>query len=134
MEKFEDLHVINCFFFSDSFETNVSSNSHMVSEPGDNITFTCELQTKWPTRQVRWEKIQPHQIDHLTSCNLSQGRSYPSKYRRQILSNCSAGVTRSSIIIPQVVASDSGLYRCVLQPGTGENETFVIALTVADGE
>ncbi|XP_058413269.1 CD226 antigen [Diceros bicornis minor] len=119
---------------SDSFETAVPSNSRIVSEPGKNITLTCQLQMKWPLQQVTWEKIQPHQIDLLTSCNLSQGRSYTSKYRRRILSNCSQGMRQASIVMPYVTASDSGLYRCRFKASTGENETFVMRLTVTDGE
>ncbi|KAF5919024.1 hypothetical protein HPG69_003659 [Diceros bicornis minor] len=115
-----------------SFETAVPSNSRIVSEPGKNITLTCQLQMKWPLQQVTWEKIQPHQIDLLTSCNLSQGRSYTSKYRRRILSNCSQGMRQASIVMPYVTASDSGLYRCRFKASTGENETFVMRLTVTD--
>ncbi|XP_077884266.1 CD226 antigen-like [Ictidomys tridecemlineatus] len=84
--------------------------------------------------QVTWEKIQPHQIDLLTCCNLSQGRSYTSKYPRQILSNCSQGSSTSWILIPNATASDSGLYRCRFSARSGENETFVAKLTITDGK
>ncbi|XP_006192540.2 CD226 antigen [Camelus ferus] len=119
---------------SDNFEIAVPSNSQTVSEPGKNVTLSCQPQMKWPLQEVTWEKIQPHQINLLTSCNLSQGRSYASKYPRQILSNCSQGARRSFITFPLVTASDSGLYRCGFKASTGENETFVIRLTVTHGE
>ncbi|XP_036179215.1 CD226 antigen isoform X1 [Myotis myotis] len=119
---------------SDSFEIAVPLNSHVVSEPGENITFMYEPQMKGPLQQVTWEKVQSHQIDLLISCNLSQGRSFPSRFRRQILSNCSQGMRRSFILMPHVVASDSGLYRCCFKASTGENETFVVRLTVTDGK
>ncbi|XP_008066054.1 CD226 antigen [Carlito syrichta] len=118
---------------SDSFEIAVPSNSHIVSEPGQNITLACQQQMTWPVQQVTWEKIQPHQIDLLMYCNLFQGRNYTSKYRRQILINCSQG-GRSFIIIPNVTTSDSGLYRCCFQAHTGENETFVMTVTITDGK
>ncbi|XP_070368979.1 CD226 antigen isoform X2 [Equus asinus] len=118
----------------DSFEIDAPSNSHILSEPGKNVTLTCQLQMKWPLQQVTWEKIQPHQIDLLTTCNLSQGKSYTSKFRRQILSNCSQGMRRASIVLPHVTASDSGLYRCRFKASTGENETFVMKLTITDGK
>uniref|UniRef100_A0A8C4MZ56 CD226 molecule n=1 Tax=Equus asinus asinus TaxID=83772 RepID=A0A8C4MZ56_EQUAS len=51
----------------DSFEIDAPSNSHILSEPGKNVTLTCQLQMKWPLQQVTWEKIQPHQIDLLTT-------------------------------------------------------------------
>uniref|UniRef100_A0A452QCP5 CD226 molecule n=1 Tax=Ursus americanus TaxID=9643 RepID=A0A452QCP5_URSAM len=54
---------------SDRFEIAVPSNSHIISEAGENVTLTCQLPGKWPVHQVTWEKIQPHQIDLLTSCN-----------------------------------------------------------------
>ncbi|XP_004461572.1 CD226 antigen [Dasypus novemcinctus] len=119
---------------SDSFTIALQSNSHVVSEPGENITLTCQPQTKWLTEQITWEKIQPHQIDLITFCNLSQGRSYTSKYQRQILTNCSRGLGWSSIVLPQVTFSDSGLFRCCFKAKTGENETFVVRLTVTDGK
>ncbi|XP_074195961.1 CD226 antigen [Rhinolophus sinicus] len=119
---------------SDSFEINVSSNSHMVSSPGENTTLTCEFHMKWPVQEVTWEKLQSHQIDHLITCNLSQGRSHTSKHQRQILSNCSQGMNRTFITMPHVTASDSGLYRCRFRGGPGEKETFVTRLTVTDGE
>lgn len=84
-----------------------------------------------------WEKIQPHQIDLLTSCNLSQGKSYTSKYQRQILSDCSQGMRSTFIIMPHIMASDSGLYRCFFKAHAGDSETpemFAMRLTVTDGE
>lgn len=119
---------------SDDFEIAVPSNSHVVSEQGKNTTLTCQLPKKWPVQQITWEKIQPHQIDLLTSCNLSQGKSYTSKYQRWILSDCSPGMRSTFIIMPHVMASDSGLYRCCFKATTGENETFVMRLTVTDGK
>ncbi|XP_008562630.1 PREDICTED: CD226 antigen [Galeopterus variegatus] len=119
---------------SDSFEIAVQSDSHTVSEPGKDITLTCQFQMKGPMQQVTWEKIQPYQIDLLTCCNLSQGRSYASRYQRQILTNCSQGGRRSFIVIPQATTSDSGLYRCCFEATTGENETFVMRLTITDGK
>ncbi|KAM7126725.1 CD226 antigen isoform 1-T3 [Molossus nigricans] len=119
---------------SDRFEGAVPPDSHVVSEPGVNITLTYEHRMKSPLQQVTWEKLQSHQIDLLTRCNLSQGRSYPSRYRREILSNCDQGMRRTFIIIPHVSAFDSGLYRCCFMASTGENETFVIKLTVTDGK
>ncbi|XP_032278686.1 CD226 antigen [Phoca vitulina] len=122
---------------SDSFEIAVPSNSHIVSEPGKNVTLTCQLPQKWPIHQVMWEKIQPHQIDLLTSCNLSQGKSYTSKYQRQILSDCSQGMRSTFIIMPHIMASDSGLYRCFFKAHAGDSETpemFAMRLTVTDGK
>uniref|UniRef100_A0A8D2B3B5 CD226 molecule n=1 Tax=Sciurus vulgaris TaxID=55149 RepID=A0A8D2B3B5_SCIVU len=119
---------------SDSFEAAAPLNCHVVSESGKNVTLTFQLQVDWPVQQVTWEKIQPHQIDLLTCCNLSQGRSYTSKYPRQILSNCSQDIRRSSILILNTTAWDSGLYRCRFTAHSGENETFVAKLTIIDGK
>ncbi|OWK01758.1 hypothetical protein Celaphus_00017585 [Cervus elaphus hippelaphus] len=104
----------------------------MVSEPGKNITLTCQPKEKSLLEEVSWEKIQPQQIDVLISCNLSHGRSYTSKYPRQILSNCSHGMKKAFVTIPNVTGSDSGLYRCGFKASTGEKETFVMRLTVTD--
>lgn len=126
--------IIRCAFFSESFEVAVSSNSHVVSEAGKNITLTCELQMRRPPLHVTWEKIQSHQIDLLTSCNLSQGKDYASRYQRQILTNCSQEATRAFLTLPHVTARDAGLYRCSSTASTGEKETSVIQLAVTDGE
>ena len=134
IQEFEDQTVITCLFSSDSFEDAGPPNSQMVSEPGKNVTLICQPKEKCLLEEVSWEKIQPQQIDVLISCNLSHGRSYTSKYPRQILSNCSHGMRKAFVTIPNVTGSDSGLYRCGFKASTGEKETFVMRLTVTDGE
>ena len=134
IQEFKDQNVITCLFSSDSFEDAGPPNSQMVSEPGKNVTLTCQPKEKCLLEEVSWEKIQPQQIDVLISCNLSHGRSYTSKYPRQILSNCSHGMRKAFVTIPNVTGSDSGLYRCGFKASTGEKETFVMRLTVTDGE
>ncbi|KFO38423.1 CD226 antigen [Fukomys damarensis] len=117
--------------YKDSFEIAESLNhSHMVSRPG-NITLTYDLPVDWAVQQIKWEKIQPHQIDLLVRCNLSEGISY-SRYRKQILTNCTQGIRSNFIIITNATASDSGLYRCHFTARTGENKTFLMNLTITD--
>ncbi|XP_006061341.3 CD226 antigen [Bubalus bubalis] len=118
----------------DSFEDAGPPNSQMVSEPGKNITLTCEPRENRLLEEVSWEKIQPQQIDLLITCNLSQGRNYTSKYPRQILSNCNKGMKKAFVTMPNVIGSDSGLYRCGFKASTGEKETFLMRLTVTNGE
>ncbi|XP_012790588.2 CD226 antigen isoform X1 [Sorex araneus] len=118
----------------DDFEVIESPSHPVVSAPGKNVTLTCQLPVKWPVEKITWEKIQPHQIDLLTSCNLSQGRSYASKYHRQLWSPCSPGKWESSLTLPQATESDSGLYRCDFKVLAVENATCVIRLTVAYGK
>ncbi|XP_021097820.1 CD226 antigen isoform X2 [Heterocephalus glaber] len=118
---------------SDSFEIAESSNhSHMTSSPG-NITLTYDLPVNWAVQQIKWEKIQPHQVDLLVHCNLSEGISY-SRYGKQILTNCTQGIRSNFIIIINATASDSGLYRCHFTASTGENESFLMRLTITDGK
>lgn len=131
-------HLTTClslcfFFFSDSFEIAASSNGYQYAETGQNVTLNCQLPRNWPVQQVMWEKVQPHQVDILASCNLSQGTRYTSKYLRRIWSNCSQESIQS-VIIPNAMAADSGLYRCRSEASTGEKETFVIRLVITDGE
>ncbi|XP_069425256.1 CD226 antigen isoform X1 [Ovis canadensis] len=118
----------------DNFEDAGPPNSQMVSEPGKNVTLTCEPRENLLLEEVSWEKIQPQQTDLLISCNVSQGRSYTSKYPRQILSNCNKDMKKAFVTIPNVIGSDSGLYRCGFKASPGEKENFVIRLTVTDGE
>lgn len=118
----------------DDFEMVDSPSTHVVSAPGKNVTLACQLPTTWPIKVVTWEKIQPHQIDLLSSCNLSHGRSYALKYHRQLWSSCQPGMQESSITFPWATVSDSGLYRSKFKAQEGENTTCVIRLTVAYGE
>ncbi|XP_059102433.1 CD226 antigen [Peromyscus eremicus] len=118
---------------SDSFEMAAPSNGHLYAEPGQNVTLSCQLQRKWPVQQVMWEKVQPHQVDILAYCNLSQKTRYTSRYQRKTWSNCSKRSMQSVLIIPSAMAADSGLYRCRSEASTGENETIVIRLIITDG-
>ncbi|XP_051019850.1 CD226 antigen [Acomys russatus] len=117
---------------SGSFAAAVSPNSYLSAEPGQNVTLSCQLQRSQPVQHVIWEKVQPHQVDILASCDLSQRTSYMSKYPRQTWSNCSHGSTQSVLIIRDAIAADSGLYRCRSEPSTGE-KTVVIKLIITDG-
>ncbi|XP_074063864.1 CD226 antigen [Macrotis lagotis] len=119
---------------SDNFEIHVPTNSQMVSEPGKNVRFVFQTHLTGPLKHVTWERIQPHQIDHLTSCDLNNEKTYGLKYQRKILTNCNQGMTSSSIVIHNVTTSDSGFYQCCLTTNTGENETFVMTLTVTDAK
>ncbi|XP_031222083.1 CD226 antigen isoform X2 [Mastomys coucha] len=119
--------------WSDSFEIAAPLDSHLYAEPGQDVTLSCQLQRTWPVQQVIWEKVQPHQVDILASCNLSQGTRYTSKYLRQTWSNCSQGSMKSVLTIPHAMATDSGLYRCRSEASTGKNKTFVIRLIITDG-
>ncbi|XP_031222090.1 CD226 antigen isoform X5 [Mastomys coucha] len=116
-----------------SFEIAAPLDSHLYAEPGQDVTLSCQLQRTWPVQQVIWEKVQPHQVDILASCNLSQGTRYTSKYLRQTWSNCSQGSMKSVLTIPHAMATDSGLYRCRSEASTGKNKTFVIRLIITDG-
>lgn len=132
-------HMTTClsicfFFFPDSFEIAAPSDSYLSAEPGQDVTLTCQLPRTWPVQQVIWEKVQPHQVDILASCNLSQETRYTSKYLRQTRSNCSQGSMKSILIIPNAMAADSGLYRCRSEAITGKNKSFVIRLIITDGE
>ncbi|XP_057645225.1 CD226 antigen [Chionomys nivalis] len=118
---------------SDSFEITAPSNGYLSAEPGQNVTLSCQLPNNWPVQQVMWEKVQPHQVDVLASCNLSQRTSYTSKYLRKTWSNCSQGSTQSVLIIPNATSADSGLYRCRSEARTGEQKTYVIRLIITDG-
>lgn len=117
---------------SDSFELKLRNHNHRVLSPGD-ITLTYELQMNGSAQEVTWERIQSHQMDLLMHCNLSRGKSY-SKYRKQIVTNCAQGMRSSFITIPNATYSDSGLYRCQFVASTGETETFLMSLTITDGE
>ncbi|XP_063087545.1 CD226 antigen isoform X3 [Cavia porcellus] len=115
---------------SDSFETQLRDYSNVVSSPG-HVTLTYVFQMNGTVQQVTWERIQPHQIDLLMRCNLSRGTSW-SRYRKQIVTNCTQGLRSTFIIIPNATASDSGFYRCNVTFSTGQNETFLRRLTITD--
>ncbi|CAH7082638.1 Cd226 [Phodopus roborovskii] len=116
-----------------SFAILAPSDGYLYAEPGQNVTLSCQLPRNWPVQQVMWERVQPHQVDILASCNLSQGTRYTSKYLRKIWSTCSQE-SMQSVVIPNATAADFGLYRCRSEASTGEKETFVIRLILTDGE
>lgn len=118
---------------SDSFEITAPLDSYLSAEPGQNVTLSCQLERTWLVKLVIWEKIQPHQVDILASCNLSQGTRYTSKHLRQTWSDCSQGSMKSVLIIPYAMTADSGLYRCRSEASTGTNTTCVIRLIITDG-
>uniref|UniRef100_A0A8C5P5D8 Ig-like domain-containing protein n=1 Tax=Jaculus jaculus TaxID=51337 RepID=A0A8C5P5D8_JACJA len=119
---------------SESFDKAATLNSEIVSAPGQKVTLMYELQKNWTAQQVTWERVQAQQIDVLSLCNLSQGRNYTSKYLRELWSTCSQGSRTSLLVLPGVLPTDSGIYRCRFESSTGENDTFAIRLTVTDGK
>uniref|UniRef100_A0A8C5LGF6 Ig-like domain-containing protein n=1 Tax=Jaculus jaculus TaxID=51337 RepID=A0A8C5LGF6_JACJA len=118
----------------ESFDKAATLNSEIVSAPGQKVTLMYELQKNWTAQQVTWERVQAQQIDVLSLCNLSQGRNYTSKYLRELWSTCSQGSRTSLLVLPGVLPTDSGIYRCRFESSTGENDTFAIRLTVTDGK
>ncbi|XP_048219241.1 CD226 antigen [Perognathus longimembris pacificus] len=118
---------------TDNFESLASLNEtipELASGTGQNITLTYQFQMKGPVKRVTWEKIQPHQTDVLTSCNLLEERSYTANYQLQAWANCRNGSRASLLFIPSLTASAAAIYRCLVEGSAGERETYWVRLTV----
>ncbi|XP_049624857.1 CD226 antigen-like [Suncus etruscus] len=115
---------------TDGFEIVESPEKQVVSTTGKNITLTCPLPVDSPIERITWEKIQPHQIDLLSKCDLPLGQSDASKFHREIWSSCSKDMPVSIIILYQVLVSDSAIYQCEFQTLKAQNASCLIKLTV----
>uniref|UniRef100_A0A8C8RBB8 Ig-like domain-containing protein n=1 Tax=Pelusios castaneus TaxID=367368 RepID=A0A8C8RBB8_9SAUR len=56
---------------SDDFEVPVTPNHHMVTEPGENVTFKCPYNVGGLVQQVIWERIKADRMDTIVLFNLS---------------------------------------------------------------
>ncbi|XP_069884708.1 CD226 antigen [Dipodomys merriami] len=118
---------------TDKFESIALLNEtipELVTESGQNITLNYQFQMKGPVKTVIWEKIQPHQIDILTSCDLLEGSPYTSKYQNKVWATCRQGSRVSILFIPNVTVSESAIYCCLVEATTGEKESYMIRLIV----
>ncbi|KAM4840926.1 CD226 antigen isoform 2-T4 [Thomomys bottae] len=122
---------------TDHFESIALLNetiSDLDSETGQNITLTYQFRTKGPVKKVTWKKIQPHQVDVLTSCNLLEERTSASKYYKQVWATCRQRSRVSLLFIPSISVAESAIYCCLVEASTGDQETYVVRLTVHDPE
>ncbi|XP_012874331.1 PREDICTED: CD226 antigen isoform X2 [Dipodomys ordii] len=118
---------------TDKFESIALLNEtipELVTESGQNITLNYQFQMKGPVKTVIWEKIQPHQIDILTSCDLLEGSPYTSKYQNKVWATCRQGSRVSILFIPNVTVSESAIYCCLVEATTGEKESYMVRLIV----
>ncbi|CAM4506865.1 CD226 antigen [Lepidochelys kempii] len=110
---------------SDSFEVPVLPTNHTITESGGNVTLRCPYSVGNSVQQVMWERIKADRMDTIGLCNLSEGKTYGSDYQERAMIDC-ATQERDILVIQNVTASDSGIYRCRY----GGNKTHVMSLTV----
>ncbi|XP_028920462.1 CD226 antigen isoform X2 [Ornithorhynchus anatinus] len=120
---------------TDDFAVTRSPGRHMWSKPGQTANLTCKGPEAragvQPILSVTWEWIRPHQVDTLLHCELALGMSYGSTDRRRIQGPCSQTMTSSFLVLRNVTASDSGLYRCTFRSSTGLNMTCETRLDIS---
>ncbi|XP_075777156.1 CD226 antigen isoform X2 [Pelodiscus sinensis] len=115
---------------SDSFKVPpVPPANHVITEPGENVTLRCPFRVGGLVQQVTWERIKVDRRDTVVLCNLSEGKTYGSDYQEHAIIDCAP--QKSSILVLQnVSAYDSGIYRCHYSLTNGANKTHVMSLTV----
>ncbi|XP_038602058.1 CD226 antigen [Tachyglossus aculeatus] len=123
---------------TDDFAVPRSPGSLMWSEPGQTANLTCKGPAVRaggrPVLYVTWERIRPHQVDTLLHCELALGMSYGSPDHGHIQGPCSQRMSSSFLVLHNVTASDSGLYRCTFRSSTGLNMTCETRLVVSAAE
>ncbi|XP_074841960.1 CD226 antigen [Carettochelys insculpta] len=118
---------------SDSFKVpHVPPTNHMITEPGENVTLRCPYIVRGLAQQLTWHRIKGDQMDTVVLCNFSEGKIYGSDYQEHAKIDCPTQGS-STLVLHNVTAFDSGIYRCHYIVTNGGNNTLLMSLIVASG-
>uniref|UniRef100_A0A8C6XQW7 Uncharacterized protein n=1 Tax=Naja naja TaxID=35670 RepID=A0A8C6XQW7_NAJNA len=114
------IHVVQ----SGAFEFSKLSVDHLITKPGENVTFIYRSNSDVAVNRMTWERVQPDCVDLIIQCADSEMPIYGSDYQNRV--HC---ISESSILLWDVTASDYGMYRFSYDMVNGENGTGWIKLT-----
>ncbi|XP_013919714.1 PREDICTED: CD226 antigen [Thamnophis sirtalis] len=114
------IHVVQ----SGAFEFSNLSIHHLITKPGENVTFKYPFNSDVAVNQMTWERVQPDCIDLIIQCADSEMPIYGSDYQNRV--DC---ISESSFVLLDVTASDYGMYRFSYDKVNGENGTGWIKLS-----
>ncbi|XP_063156023.1 CD226 antigen [Candoia aspera] len=117
------IHVVQ----SGPFELPDSSNHHVTTELGENVTFTYWYDSDIAVNRVTLERVQLDCVDFIIQCVDSEMSIYGSDYQNRV--DC-ISERNNSIVLWHVTASDFGMYRYSYNKVNGENGTGWIKLTI----
>nr|XP_009671627.1 PREDICTED: CD226 antigen [Struthio camelus australis] len=112
---------------ADAFEVPEKQNNPVFREPGGNVTLSCPYKIGGSVQQVVWERIKADRIDSIVLCNSLGQKNFGSDFEERTLVDC-APEASSMIVVQNITASDTAIYRCV---ATGRNKTYAMSFIVA---
>ncbi|KAM3838847.1 CD226 antigen [Vipera latastei] len=115
------IHVVQ----SGTFEFPNLSIHHLITKPGENVTFEYRSNSDVAANRVTWERVQSDCIDFIIQCEDSEMPVYGSDYQNRV--DC---ISASSIVLWHVTASDFGMYRFSYNKVNGENGIGWIKLMI----
>uniref|UniRef100_A0A8C5RMA5 Ig-like domain-containing protein n=1 Tax=Laticauda laticaudata TaxID=8630 RepID=A0A8C5RMA5_LATLA len=106
-----------------AFEFSKLSVDHLITKPGENVTFKYRSNSDVAVNRMTWERVQPDCVDLIIQCADSEMPVYGSDYQNRV--EC---ISESSVLLRDVTASDYGMYRFSYHKVNGENGTGWIKL------
>ncbi|XP_053102072.1 CD226 antigen [Hemicordylus capensis] len=105
---------------SGDFQPEVLPALHVVTEPGSNVIFACLYDPELTVNKVIWEKVQVDCVDLVVQCVPFGTSVYGSDYQDRVEIDC-ATQANSTMLLWNVTALDSGIYRCHYTGANGSN-------------
>ncbi|KAJ6664397.1 hypothetical protein lerEdw1_007054 [Lerista edwardsae] len=112
------IHVVQ----SGDFEPRVLPAFHVAIKIGRGANFICQGDPEVAVNQVIWEKVQVDCVDLVVQCGESGTPICGAEYEERVKIDC-ANLANSTMTLGNVIASDSGMYRCRFIGANGESTT-----------
>ncbi|XP_077208981.1 CD226 antigen [Paroedura picta] len=112
---------------SGNFTPPVSAGSHVIIELGKNATLRCGTDSVIGMKHVTWERVHEGAVDTMVKCKLNQS-IHGSDYEERVETDCATQA--NTIVLQNVTASDSGMFRCCYSRVSGESGAHLTKLTI----
>ncbi|XP_048363187.1 LOW QUALITY PROTEIN: CD226 antigen [Sphaerodactylus townsendi] len=111
-----------------NFTPPFSAASHVIIEPGKNVTFRCGADLAITMNRVTWERVHDGTVDTVVQCTQLRQSIHGSDYEERVEINCATQA--NTIVLWNVTESDSGMFRCCYTGASGESGAHWTKLTV----